>query len=956
VHVRQRQDATPREVNNQPAVSVSEATHEDSIVPADTCLHETRSITPVYDRARLVVPYPSLPFPREALAQSVQARFEQQAARYADHLAVRTPSASLTYAALNRAANRLAHAILRHCAPDQARVALLLRHDAPLIVAVLATLKAGKVFVPLDPEHPEARSRFILEDVAAEVILTDNKHHAQAAALAGGQQTVVNVDALPADLPTRDPGLPVDPSSLAYILYTSGSTGQPKGIMQDHATLLHIALRCTNTFHVSADDRLTLLASCTYAAAMTDIFPALLNGAALYPFEVKRYGIAALATWLRRQEITFYHSVPSLFRRLTDSLGASGQLPSVRLVRLDGDTVYPQDVERYRRHFGPHCLLVNVLGAAEVSVCRRYFVDRVARLDGEIVPVGYPVEDMEVSVLDEDGHPAPVGQAGRITIQSAYLARGYWGRPDWTAAAFQPCQDGSGRRVIQTGDLGYLDTTGCLHYVGRVETLVKVNGRRVEVGTVEARLLEHPHVKQAAVAPRTDPSGDTTLVGYVVADAATGGVTVSELRAFLSSVVPSHMIPAQLVFLDRLPLSANGKLDRQALPDPAGERPRVATTLVAPQEDIEARLVAIWEALLGVSPIGVSDSFFELGGDSLQAIHLCLEILTTFGVDIPPSAIFPQPTIAHIAALIREYREGAASVVVPIQPTGTKPPLFFVHGGGGYVTSFHELAWRLGADQPFYGIQGYGLDGKVPPLTSIYEMATRYIEAVLDVQPVGPYYLAGFSLGGVIAFEMAQQLQQAGEAIALLALVDSFAPGSGYREPQWSRGWLARLARTQWYWPLEWLQRRGDLHPRSIRRRYQTVMRTLRHVRQALHSPASTESARAAEHAAWVHHLRAFKAAWAQGLATYTPTVYPGRIDLFRARRQWLRCTYEPLMGWGALATDGVEVRPVSGHHNGLFLEPHVRGFAREFRRCLADARRSQAPRAHASRDAGRGP
>ncbi|MFQ5906232.1 MAG: AMP-binding protein, partial [bacterium] len=392
-------------------------------------------------------------FKKEEIEQSIPDRFERQVDRYPDHIAVKTSSHELSYDALNKAANRVARAILEQTREGEEPIALLLEHGAPVITAILGVLKAAKIYVPLDPSYPRVRIAYMLEDSQAGLIVTDNKNFPLARELTSHALQALNVDEMDSGLSTENLGLFISPDTTAYILYTSGSTGQPKGVVQNHCNVLHQVRTYTNDFHICADDRQSLLISCSFAAAVKIVFSTLLNGAALFPFDLKEEGVANLANWLIQEEITIYFSVPTTFRRFVSTLTGEDKFPKLRLVSLGGEPVCKRHVDMYKKHFSSGCLLGNRLGSTETQSIRWYFMDKKTQINGNMVPVGYAIEDVEVVLLDDAGEDVGFNRVGEITVKSRYLSPGYWRRPDLTRAAFLPDPEGGDERVYRTGDL-----------------------------------------------------------------------------------------------------------------------------------------------------------------------------------------------------------------------------------------------------------------------------------------------------------------------------------------------------------------------------------------------------------------------------------------------------------------------------------------------------------------------
>jgi acyl-coenzyme A synthetase/AMP-(fatty) acid ligase/acyl carrier protein len=437
-------------------------------------------------------------------------------------------------------------------------------------------------------------------------------------------------------------------------LYTSGSTGQPKGVIQNHRNGLHDITLWTKSFHICPDDRLTLLAFETGQAIKT-IYSAVLNGAALYPRDIKVEGVANLATWLIQEEITMYFSGAALFRYFLDTLSGEENFPKLRLIRLSSEQVSKRDVEGYKKHFCCDCILINALSSNEVGTFREYWIDKESHIASSTVPVGYAVEDKELLLLDDAGQEVGYESIGEITVRSCYLSPGYWRRPDLTRDKFLPDPNGGDERTYLTGDLGRMAADGCLFHLGRQDFRVKVRGYAVEVSEIEMALLEHAAIKEAAVIGEEISSGDRRLVAYFVPNGQPSA-TVAELRNFLKDRLPDYMIPSAFVVLSALPLTPNGKVDRLGLPDPGGTRPKLDTLFVAPRTAIEEELAGIWAEVLSLDPVGIHDNFYELGGHSLAATRVVSRVLKRFQLELSLQSLFRSPTVAEMAVMITEHQ------------------------------------------------------------------------------------------------------------------------------------------------------------------------------------------------------------------------------------------------------------------------------------------------------------
>jgi amino acid adenylation domain-containing protein len=615
-------------------------TDVDSHLPADQrairakCFHPTGSF---------------VWFPAEALDGSLNRRFEEQVRHDAGRLAVTTRRGALTYGELNALANRIAHAIIRHTGAREDPIALLFDHDALAIAAMLGVLKAGKLYVPLDPWYPRQRLEEILRDSTSRLLLTEGRHAAHLCALAGDAVHVLDVESI--DAPVTNPDSVTRPDSPAFILYTSGSTGRPKGIIQNHRNVLHDVMHYTNSGHFCADDRFLLVSSLSFADSVRTMYSSLLNGASLFPFDIHAEGLVPLAGWILDQRITIYRSVPTVFRHFVDSLAGDERFADVRLLYLAGEAVRRTDVELYRRHFPPTCAFVNRLGTTETLTFRCYFIDHHTELTGGTVPVGYAVPDHDVHLVDDDDEEVPVGSVGEMAIRSRFLSPGQWGETDPSRTTLADSVDAD-RRIHRTGDLGRFRSDGCLEHLGRKDFQVKIRGYRVETAEIEAVLMSLGGIREAAVVAERRANNDS-LVAYVVPVASPP--SPETLRDLLSVQLPDYMVPSSYVVLDALPLLPNGKLNRQGFPAPGSVRPNLNEPFVRPRHHIEAEVAQIWGEVLGLEAVGINDDFLDLGGDSLAATRVVSRVRDRFGLPIPVAMMWKATTVALMAQLIAEH-------------------------------------------------------------------------------------------------------------------------------------------------------------------------------------------------------------------------------------------------------------------------------------------------------------
>lgn len=916
---------------------------------------------------------------RNALDRSISARFEEQAQRYSERLAVDTRGRRLTYGELVRWANGVASAILEQSPIGAGRAALLVGRDGSLPAAMLGALKAGKTCVVLDPTNPPDRLSWILADAQADVILTDWLHRPMAARLSSADRGWIDVEA--ADAQSCAVRFPENaPDAPALILYTSGSEGRPKGVLHSHRAALHAAMRHTRHLGLGPEDRVSLLTSPAFSAAQASILVTLLNGATLVPLGEAKADLTHVGRWIGDEGITVTHMVPTVFRHLVETLSGAEDLSRWRVVLLGGETITKRDVELFRRHMPSGCSLLTELGSTEAFVYRLFPIARDAQITSPSVPAGYPVEDMEVLLLDEEGREVGAGEEGELAIRSRYLALGYWRRPDAEREAFVPDPRGGNGRVYLTGDLGRIESDGCLHVLGRKDLQVKIHGQRVEVGEIESALLDLPSVSEAVVAAPRDETGHARLVAYV---ATKPGATWSDsdLRRALGQRLPESMLPSRFVRVEALPRTSTGKIDRRALrpTQPAGGSGPGPVEEVG--DAVQEELRALWKDLLRVESVALHQNFFELGGDSLLVVQLGLEIERRFRAEIDLDDFLVDPTIAHLAGLLRGARvRQHPSPLVLLQSQGSKPPFFCVHGISGNALAFTQLARAIGPERPFYGLQARALHTPDQPDASVEGMAEEYLAAVREVQPNGPYRLGGYSFGGAVALEMAQQLIAQGEQVSVLVILDQAPMHSDYLKVTWNpTTWTWRFAgglmRSLPYRVRHDLRLGPDQRlflglktrqaGQALRRLLEAVRRETKpgdgrgSINHGKRLPAHIRRPWEYQQFYWSQvagdeRLREALDARLQAQIDYVPVPYPGRIVLIRSRREPFFCSYDPSLGWSELASQGLTVRIVDGDHDSILSPPDVRGLARELRACLTQVDAETSGRERASVRTGR--
>jgi amino acid adenylation domain-containing protein len=866
--------------------------------------------------------------------QSIPERFAQVVAEHTSHVAISANNVEWTYAEVDQRSSALAVQILERLDANSEPVALLMKHDAALIAAILAVLKTGKIYVSLDPNDSLERLTTMLSDSGAGLLVTDQTNAALANSLAAGQLPILLAVENFSEPSGRTNFPEVSPKAGAWLMYTSGSTGTPKGVWQDHNGIVHDTDVYSELIQLTPEDRLSLLTSCGFAASSAAIFAALLNGATLCPFYVRSQGVERLAVWLRKRGITIYHSVPTVFRQLARVSADNGIFAELRLVRLAGEPVVRNDLEIFRQRFPDHCRFMNTLASTETGpICASMF-EKQTVLPEERVPVGRAVRDVEIFLMNEQGRPVENSSDGRIAVRSAYLRQGYWRRPDETAEKFRMDPRTPGTRIFVTNDLGRFLPDGNLEHLGRADRVVKIRGLRVDLSEVEAALRETNLVEEAVVTATQDPSDGYRLVTFIVPHRKTDGSSHAWRRALQQSL----QAPSRFVMVRELPVLASGKIDRAQLSEKAAQRLAKEDQAGSDAADVlELQLVRIWEKVLAVEAVATTDDFFVLGGDSLAAATMLAAVEKFCGVDLPPSSLLEAPTIQKLAEVIRGGGLSETDLrLVALQLLGTKPPLYCVPGASGNALQFRTLARYLTEDQPLFAFHLQGLDGRSPCPRSVEGIAKYYIDALRVHQPRGPYYLCGASFGGVVAFEMARRLVAEGEEVRFLGLLDSY----GGEYPKHHKFLALRKMRKRLKLLLLHFLPHGSYYvslaglksglkeqmKRWLVRRLIALDGRMKFL--ALRCPLKLR----------IFYIEEICYA---ARRRYKLMPFSGRIDLFRAEYQPPSDVFEedPVLGWSGMAAGGIEVHQLPGDHRMYCSEPAtVAVLARKLRACLEQA------------------
>ena len=583
---------------------------------------------------------------------SVTAHFEKIVRIYPDRLALKADNASLTYGMLNRRASRVAQEILAKCGDSLKPIMVLTDTRPEATIACLGGMKAGKIIVAGDPSFPIDRLRFMAEDSKAEAVLTYGDNVNLGVELANQNRFVINIDALGSDRQINTFTINRGPDDPATFRYTSGSTGRPKGVIRTHRRNLFSYISLINSSYICSEDRIVLLRRISFNDK--DTFSGLLVGATLFPFDIREQGILRLANFLSKEAISYFAATPSIFRHFAQELTQDYVFPDLRLIKLGGEPLFRADFELFKKYFSPSCVLLNQLSANEMGNICQYWMTKDTKIETPIVPVGYPIEDKKVVLIDESENQIGMNEVGEIAVASRYLSTGYWNDPELTTSKFLARKDKPDEPLYLSGDLGRMLPDGCVLHVGRKDDQVKIRGGKVELREVEAVLSEHPQIKQSVVVCFDRANGEKYLTAYLVSGSVPAP-SVGDIKAYSRRKLPNYMIPSVVVFLDSLPL-VNEKVDRKSLPKPYDTRPVLDAPYCGPRNETEANLVSIWEEIIGMHPIGIDNNFFDLGGHSLAATRVVSRVIKQFRIEIPLQSLFHSPTISDMAAVITAHQ------------------------------------------------------------------------------------------------------------------------------------------------------------------------------------------------------------------------------------------------------------------------------------------------------------
>ncbi|MFW9260821.1 amino acid adenylation domain-containing protein [Nostoc sp. CALU 546] len=875
--------------------------------------------------------------------------FETQAKQTPNNIAVSFENQQLTYQELNQRANQLAHYLQTLGIKSGVLVGLYVEPSLEMIVGLLGILKAGGTYVSIVPTSGQDGLAFILEDAQISLVLTQSslvekfsEHQVQVISLDSDWEGI----ALHA---TENLQYYITDETLACVMYVSGGNGKPNGIAITHRNLVTHSLAISDTWELTQSDRLLILPSITCNSFIESLFPTWIAGATaiLQPQELQN-STAQFFPFIAQQKITVVNLPTSFWYELVKEPSVSPQtLPvSLRLVMVGGEKVSRNAYLTWVEKVGKQVRWLNGYGSLETTLTATVYDPATATEASNTrseIPIGRAIANTKIYILDQRSQPLPVGVTGEIYISGIGVAQGYFNRLELTSEKFipNPFSSEPGSYLYRSGDLGRYLSDGNIEFIGRLDNQAKIRGFRVELTEIETILGQFPGVQKTVVIVKEDIPGDKRLIAYVVPkEGETFGS--EQLLSFLQQKLPEHLLPSAFVIAGSLPLNANGQVDRKALPALNPTNSKIEKIFATAENPLQLQLTEIWENVLGVHPIGITDNFFDLGGHSLLAVRLFSEIEKIVGKNLALSILLQAPTIEQLANIVEREKSSKSGVaatttddvksetsipwssLVAIQPNGSKPPFFCVHGLGGEVLRFRELAVHLGSDQPFYGLQPQGLDGKQLPYTRIEDMAAHYIQQIQTIQPHEPYLIGGYSSGGIIAYEMARQLAMQGKKVALLVLFDTYGSRNIESVPLQkpaSHHWKNLLAIANGL--IE--QVKGN----TERLKYQIkeiLWRIVFHFHLILGRPLP-----------YSNRKFMVEEATRQALRKYVLQVYSGRATVFRTEDGLVvgQREADAKMGWGKLALGGVDIYDISGIHNSIFKEPHVRSVSEKMKACI---------------------
>jgi amino acid adenylation domain-containing protein len=855
--------------------------------------------------------------------------FEEQVLKTPEDPALIRLDTTLTYRRLNERANILARYLIDQGVKSGSNIGLLAGRNFEMIIGMYAILKTGSSYIPIDPEYPADRQKYILNQSSASHVITDFDYPELDLT---SDLKIINLHRAESENPdSSNLNIATDSHQLAYTIYTSGSTGVPKGVMIAHHSAVNLIEWVNRTFNVNSSDRMLFITSMCFDLSVYDIFGLLsAGGAVVIATQQEVTDVNKLKDFLTKYKITFWDSVPTTMNYLVKELKSAKDSfiqDSLRLVFLSGDWI-PIQLPLEIKNYFPNAKVISLGGATEGTVWSNYY--EIDQLDAswKSIPYGKPIANNFFYVLDEKLNPVPLGETGDLFIGGVGVANGYANDPAKTNHSFlkDPFNSKAGGRMYRTGDLGRMMSDGNMEFLGRKDSQIKIRGFRVELGEIENVLNKCRLVNQAVVIAKTETDGNKNLIAFIV----TNGEDFDrkEILNYLKSKLPDYMIPGVLENLKQFPLTSNGKIDKQALSNL--EITNQTGTYVAPQTELQLKLADIWKEILGVERVGIDDNFFELGGHSLMAVRMTTKLEAEIGIRFPLSILYKYPTINALMSSSEvnpSYLQTQWKSLVPIKQSGSKLPIYIIHGSGLNVLNFSSIATFVDSEQPVYGLQAKGLSGMEDPLDDMKEIASSYIAEILEHNPSGPYAIAGYSFGGYVAVEMRNQLEAMGKKVKMLAIFDTNAVASDHYQKWPHHIWNKVKAQgPKFMWIIRSLISRPGT---TIKYQSLLLSRAVKNAFSKLTGIKTTDPNTFFTRLDKIteKHLYAFE--------NYSLMPFNDTVHLFRAKERIYFVNDFYYLGWREYARKGVKVYEVPGDHKTMLLHPNAQEFARVLQNAL---------------------
>ena len=867
------------------------------------------------------------------LNKGIHSLFEDQVEANGTRSALKAGEINLTYAALNQRANILANHLITMGAGHGSIVALCTERTADMVVALLAIMKTGAAYLPLDPGFPKDRIQLMLDDAHADILISGQS---QLNSLGIKAPAVFLLDEGWEDKTqkkTSNPGISITPNQRIYVIYTSGSTGKPKGVQVSHQSVVNLLVYMQREMLVDPGENLLAVTTISFDIAGLELYLPLISGARITLATREEAGNPLrINDLLLAENITILQATPVTWRMLVEA----GWKGNKNLKALCGGEALSADLAE---RLIPRCQdLWNVYGPTETTIWSTiYNVPPVESVLSPYTSIGKPVANTRIYVLDKNGSPVPKGIAGELYIGGDGVSLGYLNRPELNLEKFVPDPFNSvpGKLMYRTGDLVRYKKDGNLEFISRIDNQVKVRGYRIELGEIEAALAQHPSLKSNVVITRKDKSGENRLVAYYILNN-DQSFSLDNVLTFLSEKLPEYMVPAAYVELKEFPLTPNGKIDRKELPEP-DMQVTSSEAFIGARTPNENLLTSIWSEILSISKVSVQDDFFKLGGHSLLAVKLIMDIEKHRGIKLPLAILFTNSTIEKLARVMdMEVGNQVWHSIVPIKTEGNRPPLYFAHGVSGNVFKYHALSGLLPYDQPCYGLQAYGLNGKDEPFDTIEEMAAYHIREILKFQPAGSTFsLAGGSFGGYLAYEMARQLERMGRKVDMVALIDIDAATAVEFLPFFQKHLMnASIFIKRIFNRIIHIIKADKVEREKYLTHKLKSFKTKKELDLWLNKE-EVEKTAGIEQAAYFNKI---EDACYKALVNYKIKAYPGKVILFRAKSGYFSVKYDFDLGWNYYAKGGVDIFEVPGDHNSIFNKGNVEEMARIFSECLENA------------------